>query len=247
MKKTVSIISFLLWFFSVAAQTATEVITKADEKMQGKTNRGTMIMKIVRPKWTREITMKVWGKGVDYSLVLITEPARDEGTGTLKRKKELWSWQPSIDRIIKMPPSMMMQSWMGSDFTNDDLVNQSSMVVDYSHDFMGDTTIGSYDCWKIAMYPKEESAVVWGKLEAYVSKKDHFQLILKYYDEDEFLINTMTLSDIREMGGRVIPTKMVMIPAENPDQKTVIIYRDFEYDIDLQESFFSVQNLKTIR
>jgi hypothetical protein len=146
-----------------------------------------------------------------------------------------------------MPPSMMMQSWMGSDFTNDDLVNQSSMVVDYSHDFMGDTTIGLYDCWKIAMYPKEEAAVVWGKLEAYISKNDYFQLILKYYDEDEFLINTMTLSDIREMGGRVIPTKMEMIPTENPDQKTVIIYRDFEYDIDLQESFFSVQNLKTIR
>ena len=247
MKNLLAIVLFAVTSHLLTAQTATEVITKADEKMQGKTNRGTMIMKIVRPKWTREIAMKVWGKGIDYSLVLIIEPARDEGTGTLKRKKELWSWQPSIDRIIKMPPSMMMQSWMGSDFTNDDLVNQSSMVVDYSHEFMGDTTIGSHDCWKIGMYPKEDAAVVWGKLEAYVSKKDHFQLILKYYDEDEFLINTMTLSDIREMGGRVIPTKMVMIPAENSDQKTVIIYRDFEYDIDLQESFFSVQNLKTIR
>ena len=97
------------------------------------------------------------------------------------------------------------------------------------------------------MYPQEDAAVVWGKLEAYISKVDYFQLIIKYYDEDEFLINTMTLHDIREMGGRVIPTKMEMIPAENPNQKTVIIYRDFEYDIDLKESFFSVQNLKTIR
>ncbi|MAJ50007.1 MAG: outer membrane lipoprotein-sorting protein [Flammeovirgaceae bacterium] len=247
MKNLLVIILFAVKSHLLTAQTATQVITKADEKMQGKTNRGTMTMKIVRPKWTREITMKVWGKGVDYSLVLITEPARDEGTGTLKRDKELWSWQPSIDRIIKMPPSMMMQSWMGSDFTNDDLVNQSSMVVDYSHEFIGDTTIGLYDCWKIVMYPQEDAAVVWGKLEAYISKVDYFQLIIKYYDEDEFLINTMTLYDIREMGGRVIPTKMEMIPAENPDQKTVIIYRDFEYDIDLKESFFSVQNLKTIR
>ena len=202
MKNLLAIVLFAVTPHLLTAQTATEVITKADEKMQGKTNRGTMTMKIVRPKWTREITMKVWGKGVDYSLVLITQPARDEG---------------------------------------------SSMAVDYSHEFMGDTTIGLYDCWKISMYPKEEAAVVWGKLEAYISKNDYFQLILKYYDEDEFLINTMTLSDIREMGGRVIPTKMEMIPTENPDQKTVIIYHDFEYDIDLQESFFSVQNLKTIR
>ena len=247
MKHSLIIILFVATSHLLTAQTATQVVTKADEKMQGKTNRGTMTMKIVRPKWTREITMKVWGKGVDYSLVLITEPARDEGTGTLKRDKELWSWQPSIDRIIKMPPSMLMQSWMGSDFTNDDLVNQSSMVVDYVHEFVGDTTIGFYDCWKIVMYPQEDAAVVWGKLEAYISKVDYFQLIIKYYDEDEFLINTMTLSDIREMGGRVIPTKMEMIPAENPDQKTVIVYRDFEYDIDLKQSFFSVQNLKTIR
>ena len=247
MKNSLIIILFAVTSHLLTAQTANQVVSKADEKMQGKTNRGTMTMKIVRPKWTREITMKVWSSGVDYSLVLITEPARDEGTGTLKRDKELWSWQPSIDRIIKMPPSMLMQSWMGSDFTNDDLVNQSSMVVDYVHEFVGDTTIGSYDCWKIVMYPQEDAAVVWGKLEAYISKVDYFQLIIKYYDEDEFLINTMTLSDIREMGGRVIPTKMEMIPAGNPDQKTVIVYRDFEYDIDLKQSFFSVQNLKTIR
>ena len=247
MKNLLTIFLFVLTTGVLMGQTATEVITKADEKMQGKSNRGTMTMKIVRPKWTREITMKVWSSGADYSLVLITKPARDEGTGTLKRKKELWSWQPSIDRIIKMPPSMMMQSWMGSDFTNDDLVNQSSMVVDYVHEFAGDTTVGSYDCWKIMMYPMDEAAVVWGKLEAYISKVDYFQLILKYYDEDEFLINTMTLSDIKEMGGRVIPTKMEMSPAENLDQKTVIIYRDFEYDIDLREHFFSIQNLKTIR
>ena len=247
MKNLLAIFLFVVMPNLLTGQTATEVITRADNKMQGTTNRGSMTMKIVRPKWTREIQMKVWSSGVDYSLVLITQPARDEGTGTLKRKKELWSWQPSIDRIIKMPPSMMMQSWMGSDFTNDDLVNQSSMVVDYSHEFIGDTTIGSYDCWKIAMYPQENAAVVWGKLEAYISRDDYFQLIIKYYDEDGFLINTMNLSDIREMGGRVIPTKMEMIPAENPHQKTVIIYRDFEYDIDLRESFFSIQNLKTIR
>ena len=167
MKNLLAIFLFVLTTGVLMGQTATEVITKADEKMQGKSNRGTMTMKIVRPKWTREITMKVWSSGADYSLVLITEPARDEGTGTLKRDKELWSWQPSIDRIIKMPPSMMMQSWMGSDFTNDDLVNQSSMVVDYVHEFVGDTTIGLYDCWKIVMYPQDYPLIPMLNLKVY--------------------------------------------------------------------------------
>ena len=229
------------------AQDATEIIRKADEKMQGKSNRGTMTMKIVRPKWTREITMKTWSMGTAYSLVLITAPARDKGTGTLKRDRELWSWQPSIDRVIKMPPSMMMQSWMGSDFTNDDLVNQSSVVVDYTHELAGDTTIAGYDTWKIILHPREEAAVVWGMVESYISKDEYYQLMARYYDEDGYLVNTMTMYDIREIGGRTIPTRMEMVPAENPDQKTVIVYRDFEFDVVLDESFFSVQNLKTIR
>mgnify|MGYP003328758998 FL=1 len=107
MKNLSAIFLFVFTSRALMGQNASEVIIMADEKMQGKSNKGTMTMKIIRPKWTREITMKVWSSGVDYSLVLVTEPARDEGTGTLKRKKELWSWQPSIDRIIKMPPSMI--------------------------------------------------------------------------------------------------------------------------------------------
>jgi outer membrane lipoprotein-sorting protein len=231
----------------VYSQTAADIIKQADEKMQGKSNRGTMTMTIVRPKWTRDITMKTWGKGTEYSLVLITAPARDKGTSTLKRQKELWNWQPSIDRIIKLPPSMMMQSWMGSDFTNDDLVNQSSMVTDYEYELLGDTLIGEYDTWKIALIPKEETAVVWGKIEAYISKKDYFQMIFKYYDEDGYLTNTMIMSNIRKLGDRTIPTRLEMIPAENPDQKTIITYEDFEFDIELKDSFFSIQNLKSVR
>jgi len=245
--KSISVVITLILSQLAYAQTASDIIRMADEKMQGKSNRGTMKMSIVRPKWTREITMKTWGKGTEYSLVLITAPARDKGTGTLKRQKELWNWQPSIDRIIKLPPSMMMQSWMGSDFTNDDLVNQSSMVTDYECELLGDTLIGTYETWKIALFPKEETAVVWGKIEAYITKDDYYQLIFKYYDEDEYLTNTMIMSDIQKLGDRTIPTRLEMIPAENPDQKTIITYMDFEFDIELKDSFFSIQNLKSVR
>lgn len=233
--------------FQLSAQTAAEIIQKANDKMQGESNFAVMEMQIVRPTWTREISMKSWARGTDYSLVLITAPARDNGAAFLKRDKELWNWQPTIDRVIKMPPSMMMQSWMGSDFTNDDLVKESSIVEDYTHELMKDTTIRGYEAWKIVMTPKEEAAVVWGKIEAYIDQKDFLQLLFKYYDEDGYLINTMVLSDMKEMDGRVVPTRMEMIPAENPDQKTVVIYNSLEFNTDIKPEFFSIQNMKRIR
>ncbi len=237
-----------LWIASGSmAQTAREIIDRANDKMQGESNAAEMVMKIVRPTWTREITMKSWARGTEYSLVLVTAPARDKGSAFLKRKNELWNWQPTIDRVIKMPPSMMMQSWMGSDFTNDDLVKESSVVDDYNHRIVEDTTIGEYQVWKIELIPKEDAAVVWGRIEAYIDKSDYLQLLFKYYDEDDYLINTMVLSDVKNLGGRMIPSKLEMIPAENPDQKTVIIYKSMEFDNNLPESFFSIQNMKRVR
>lgn len=233
--------------FLASAQDATEIIKKVDEKMRGKSSSSDMTMRIVRPDWSREITMKGWSLGTEYSLILITAPARDQGTAFLKREKEIWNWQPTIDRVVKLPPSMMSQSWMGSDFTNDDLVKESSVVYDYNHFLRGDTTINGYDSWKIELIPKEDAAVVWGKIEAYVAKEDYIELLIRYYDEDDFLVNTMILSEIREMDGRTIPTKMDMIPAENPDQRTVIIYNDINFNVDISEDFFSIQKMKRIR
>jgi len=228
-------------------QSAEEIIRKANDKMTGESNSSEMIMKIIRPDWTREIGIKSWAKGTEKSLILITAPARDNGTAFLKRDKELWNWQPTINRVIKMPPSMMLQSWMGSDFTNDDLVRESSIVEDYEHQLIKDTVIQGRDAWKIALIPKENAPVVWGKIEAYIEKTDFLQLLFKYYDEDGYLVNTMVLSDIKNIGGRVIPTKMEMIPAENPDQKTMILYEKMQFDISIDDAFFSIQNMKRIR
>lgn len=215
--------------------------------MQGNSSRSEMVMKIVRPDWSREVTMKGWALGREYSLILITAPARDKGTAFLKRDKEIWNWQPSIDRVVKLPPSMMMQSWMGSDFTNDDLVKESSAVNDYSHTLVGDTVVGDRDCYKIEMIPKEEAAVVWGRVEAYISKEDYLQMLFKYYDEDEILVNTMYMSEIKEIGGRIIPTVLEMVPAEDPGHKTLIIYRNIEFEIPIKDDFFSIQNTKRVR
>lgn len=142
---------------------------------------------------------------------------------------------------------MMMQSWMGSDFTNDDLVKESSIVNDYTHIYKKDTTIGEYVCYKIEMIPKPEAAVVWGRIDVYIEKEELLQLLIKYFDEDDFLVNTMILSEIKMLGGRVIPTRLEMIPTDEPDHKTIVKYEDMSFDIAIEDSFFSLQNMKRVK
>jgi outer membrane lipoprotein-sorting protein len=228
-------------------QDVTEIIKKADEKMRGNSSKGEAIMRIVRPEWTREVRMKMWSLGTKKSMVLVTAPARDKGLATLMRDQEIWNWQPSIERVIKLPPSMMMQSWMGSDFTNDDLVKQSSIVTDYTHKLLKDTTIENRSCYKILLIPHEDAPVVWGKIEMCISKEEYLQLQVKFYDEDGYLVNTMNASGIKTMGGRVIPSFLEMTPADNPKQKTTFEYLDLEFDLNLQDAFFSIQNMKRLR
>lgn len=236
-------------FISVEAEAldAREIVDRADKHFRGKTSAAEMTMKIVKPDWEREFSMKSWSKGRDYSLILITAPARDKGTTFLMRKTEVWNWIPSIERVIKIPPSMMMQSWMGSDFTNDDLVKESSIVEDYTHEIVGDSTIEGRDCHIIALIPKPEAPVVWGKLLLWISKDDYLQVRIEYYDEDEELMNIMKLSEIKMMGGRPIPTLMEMIPLGKPNQKTVLKYHSAEFDKPIEDSFFSERNMKRVR
>lgn len=227
---------------------AVQIIRKADEKMRGTTSSfGEMTMTIVRPSWTRDITIKSWSKGADKALILITAPARDKGTVFLKRNKEMWNWRPAIDRVIKMPPSMMMQSWMGSDFTNDDLVRESSIVEDYRHKLLGSEKRDGMDCWKIELTPRPDAPVVWGRIVTWIEKKDYLQLRSEFYDEEGDLINTMTASDIRSLGGKTLPTTLTMTPADQPGHKTVIRYRQLTFDQPIEDRFFTEQQMRRVQ
>ncbi len=227
--------------------TAKEIVQKADDKMRGTSSQGEMKMTLVRPTWKREMTMKTWSLRDDYSLIIVTGPARDKGTAFLKRDKEIWNWQPTIERTIKLPPSMMSQSWMGSDFTNDDLVRESSTVDDYDHKMLGSEKIDGRDCYKIELIPKESAAVVWGKIIVWIDKKDFMQMKAEFYDEDEYLVNTMLGKEVKTLGGKLLPSILEVIPADKPNQKTVIEYITLEFDKPIQESFFSVQNMKKVK
>ncbi len=246
-KKVLMLTTVLLFTVFVSAQHATEIIKKANDKERGITNKGTMTMTIVRPSWTRTVKFKTWGKGREYSLTLITYPAKEKGQTFLKRKNELWNWNPTISRMIKLPPSMMSQGWMGSDYSNDDILKESSIVVDYAHKIIGNENISGYDCYKIEMMPKEEAAVVWGKVVKWISKKDYLQLKSVYYDEDGYVVKTEIGKDVKIMGGRLLPTTIEILPEDEPGHKTLVIINSIQFDIPMKESFFSQQNMKRVR
>ena len=228
------------------SQTGLEIVTKADEKMKGRSSRSEMTITIVRPTYTREISMGGWTLGRDYSLTYLTAPKRDAGSTFLNRDKEVWSYTPSIERIIKLPPSMMTQNWMGTDFTNDDLVKQSSMVIDYTHTLVGTETLEGYECHKIEMIPKEESAVVWGKVVVWIDKTEFMQLKVEFYDEDGYLVNTMIGKEPKVFDGKLIPSIMEMIPADKPGNKTIMTTISIKFDIPIDESFFTTRKMKTV-
>lgn len=226
--------------------TALDIIKIADEKNRGETMQGEMTMTIVRPKWERTISMKSWSKGDKYFLIYITAPAKEKGQVFLKVDKEMWNYVPTISRMIKIPPSMMMQSWMGSDFTNDDLVKQSSIVVDYNHTLLAEETIREIECFKIELIPHEDAAVVWGKIISWITKDGYDLWKSEYYDEDGYLQNTQNAFDIKTFGDRDIPSRMEIIPADKEGEKTVLLFTNSIFNKPIDDSFFSKQNMKKV-
>ncbi len=226
---------------------AKEIIRKADEKSRGKSSQGTMTLTIVRPDWKRSLTFKAWSKGREYSLIYIMTPAKEKGQVFLKRGKEMWNWIPAIERLIKIPPSMMMQSWMGSDFTNDDLVKESSILVDYTHRLTGEERIREQDCYKIELTPLPDAPVVWGKIIVWVTKNGFDTWKAVYYDEDLIPVNTMNAYELKVMGDREIPTILEIIPANKNGHKTVMQINNLIFDMPVSDNFFSQQNMKKVK
>jgi len=246
--KTVSLILMLIFSHQVMAQDAKEIVRKADERSQGEKSSYTeMVMTVVRPSYDRKISFKSWTKGKDKSLTLITSPARDKGQTFLKRGNEMWNWNPVISRMIKLPASMMSQGWMGSDFTNDDIMNESSIVVDYSHKVVGEEIIEGFECYKIELIPHAEAEVVWGKIHMWISKNDFLMLKNQYFDEDGYLIRTENGYDVREMDGRLLPSRFELVPEEEDGQKTIVEIITIKFNDEYDDGFFSQQNMKRIK
>jgi len=231
---------------AAAQPSAKKIVASANELMRGESTFSEVSMSVVKPDWSRSFSMKIWALEPEFSLIYIISPARDKGTVTLKRQTEVWNWLPTVRKIIKIPPSMMMQSWMGSDFTNDDLVRESSILDDYTHTLVGEESYAGYECYLIEMIPKPEAAVVWGKLRMWISKKKFLQLKTEYYDEDAILVKAFFGSKVKYMDNREIPTHWEMIPSGKPGNKTILEYSSIKFNVKIEQNFFSQQNMKRV-
>jgi outer membrane lipoprotein-sorting protein len=229
------------------SQDASSIIRKADELMRGTSSYAQITMTILKPEWERTMTMKAWSLEPNFSLVLMTGPARDKGTVTLKRGNEVWNWLPSVQKVIKIPPSMMLQSWMGSDFTNDDLVRASSIVNDYTHSLLGRELYDGRECYKIQLLPKPEAGVVWAKVLVWISVEGYLQLKTEYFDEDGSLVKSFLGSEIKLFGDRKLLAHWEMIPHDAHGNKTILEYDDLRFNVSLNSNFFSLQDMKRVR
>ncbi|MFQ5605951.1 MAG: outer membrane lipoprotein-sorting protein [bacterium] len=244
------ILSMFIWtiwlfpHFIFSQESAKTIVEKADQLLRGKTQSGVYSMTIIRPQWQRTMKFKFWSEGTDKSFILMLEPAKDRGVSFLKIAKEMWNYIPKINRVIKIPPSMMLQSWMGSDFTNDDLVKESSVVDDYAHTTLGQEKEAGFDAYKIEFKPKPEAPVVWDSIIEWIRVGDYVPLKAEYYNERGELIRKLFFTDIKKMGGRILPTKFELIEVKKPGRKTVLILEEAAFDRPIDKRIFTKQFLR---
>jgi outer membrane lipoprotein-sorting protein len=242
-----------LFASAAAAQTDTrppsgrELVAHVERLLWGKTNQGMSEMTVTTPRWTRTLRMRFWMDRPQYTLIRILAPPKEQDIGSLRIQAEMWNYLPKVARIIKIPSSMMLQPWMGSDFSNDDLVKESSMVEDYVHTLLGVEKLDGVPAYRVQSIPKPEAAVVWGKIVYFIRVADRLPLKQEYYDERGALIKTMTFSDVRALGGRVIPTRWTMQPLAKPGNRTEMVIREISFDQPIDRGLFTLANLQNPR
>ena len=225
---------------------ATSIVRDAVNHWRGLSSDAVMTMVIHRPDWERTMTMRAWTKGDDRSLVRVLEPKKDRGNGTLTDDNSMWSFSPKVNRVIKIPSSMMGQSWMGSDFSNKDVARADDIVDQYDHTILSVNETGGITIYQIESIPHEDAAVVWGR-EVLSIREDHVVTEHRFYDQDGELVKVLTSLEIGEMGGRTIALRQRMGKIAAPDEWTEIAVESVEYDIDLPDSLFTLSNLRNPR
>jgi outer membrane lipoprotein-sorting protein len=229
---------------SGAARSARELLDHVDDLFRGRSSHGRATMVVTTAHWARTLSLEFWSQGKEKSLIRILEPQKEKGTATLKVGNDIWNWLPKVKRVIKLPSSMMSASWMGSHFTNDDLVKESRMADDYTSEITFEGVRDGRKVIEITATPKPDAPVVWGKLLVVVDADSELPLRVDFYDEDLELARTIRYSDVKELGGRKLPTRLEVVPADKPGESTVVVYDQITFDVPLDDSVFSLQNLQ---
>ena len=223
---------------------AREIVDRVESLLWGKTVQGDYEMTITTPRWQRTLALRAWMERPKRSFIRILAPAKEKGIGSLRIGAEMWNYLPNVERTIKIPPSMMLQPWMGSDFTNDDLVKSSSIVDDYVSRILREEAPGGAPAYVLELIPKPDAAVVWGKILYWVRKSDFIPLKEEFYDERGALVRVMTFTEVKPVGGRTIPTRWEIRPAEKPGNMTAIIVKSAVYDRPMDPEIFTQRNLQ---
>jgi outer membrane lipoprotein-sorting protein len=220
------------------------LIRHIDNLWRGETSQALMTMTVKTQRYQRSMSLEAWSRGKDDSLVVIREPIKDRGIATLKVKENIWNYLPKINRVTRVPSSMMSGSWMGSHFTNDDLVKESTFEDDYDSSITFEGTRDGKAIYELTSLPKPDAAVVWGKVVIEIEQQTLAPLRWVYYDEEDTLIRTLSFDQVEKIGARIVPMRLSLQPEDKPGESTVITYQTIEFGVDIQSSFFSLQNLK---
>ncbi|WP_303287819.1 outer membrane lipoprotein-sorting protein [Marinobacter sp. SS8-8] len=242
---TALIVTLLVYSLRALAQApeAEQLVAGMEDTLWSDSNHGRFTMRIESEYWTRTLELEAWMDRPEYTLIRIHAPKKEAGIGSLRIGDAMWNYLPKVDRTIKIPPSMMLQPWMGSNFSNDDLVKESSFVEDYTHELAGTDDSGEVPVYRIVSTPRPDAAVVWSRLEFRV-REDAIPVSVAYYGERDQVVKRMTYDQIETMGGRRIPTRWTMVDADNPESRTVITIESIEFDLLIDESLFSLRSLR---
>lgn len=221
-----------------------DILERVEQLLWGTTVQGEYEMTITTPRWQRTLGLRVWMERPKRSFVRITAPAKEAGIGSLRIGSEMWNYLPNVERVIKIPPSMMLQPWMGSDFTNDDLVKQSSILDDYEHKLLGTAALDGQPAWQVQAIPKPGAAVVWGRIVYWVRQGDFMPLKQEFYSERGELVRMLSFSDVRLVGGRTLPTRWEMRPLAKPGNVTVVVLKDARFNRPVDEEAFTQRHLQ---
>ncbi|CCK78893.1 outer membrane lipoprotein-sorting protein [Desulfobacula toluolica] len=226
-----------------AITNAGTIVKNAFDYWRGQTSVSTTIMTVHRSDWERSMTIKSWTRGESDSLFVIIEPAKDKGNGTLKAGKGMWIYNPKINRVIKLPPSMMSQAWQGSDFSNNDLVKSDSLIKDYVHTLEATTLGQDKKIHTIRSIPKPDAPVIWGMIKLKI-REDFILLSEEFFDEDLQTVKIMTAWDIQKSDDKLFPMKWKMQKSDATDEYTLLVYEKIEFNKKLSNRIFTRTNLK---
>lgn len=230
----------------MAEAPASAIIHRGEAQMRGRSTQAVMMMTVKRPDFTRVLKIRAWTVGNKQALVEILDPPKEEGTTSLRVTTQMWNYLPKADQVVRVPTSLMLQSWMGSDFTNDDLMKASSIERDYVHRLRGKHLVGDQKTVLIECRPKPGASVVWGKILYWARVSDSLPVQQKFYDEDGRLVRTVSFGKFRKMDDRLIPTVLSVHLADEPGKQTIVEYQKILYDRKISAGIFNQDRLRHI-